>query len=131
MTTIQKPTRRRWKPFALAALVVFVCVGLAYLAVRPTNGIWVGQLEAELNRDLPDGSTEEEARAWCISRGFFTSGLRPNPNDTVSQSQFAGGVMALVPNETLLEDGQIQIFIYFDRQGRVCKRDIRRWVRSL
>lgn len=128
MATIQKPTRRRWKRIVLAALVVFVCVGLAYLAVHPTNGIWVGQLEAELNRDLPDGSTEEEARAWFASKGFFISGIRLAPGVTENQSQFVGGVMALVPNNSLVERAEIRITVYFDRHGRVCKRDIYRFV---
>jgi hypothetical protein len=129
MSAATMPVQRWWKRLVLTLLAVTLGGGLAFLAIRPINGVWVGQLEAELNRDLPDGSTKAEAQAWFTSRGFFTSGtaLRPNSGGPLVPN----GIMSIVPNETLFEYAEIRITVTFDTQGRVCKRDIYRWVRCL
>lgn len=130
MPIAPKPNTRRWKWIALTTVAVVICSGLASLAIRPTNGIWVEQLEAELNRELPDGSTEEEAEAWFTSRGFFHhSGISFGPADT--RKQYRGRIGAIVPNDSLLEYAEIHIEVMFDAQGRVCRRLIYRYVQSL
>jgi hypothetical protein len=127
---VEPKPARRWKRIALVAAAVLVVGVLAVLAVRPSNGIWVDDLEAELNRDLPEGATAAEAEAWFTSRGFFHhSGISFNLRDI--RQLPGGGIGAIVPNSTLFEYAEIDIEVLFDANGRVCKRYIRRWVRCL
>jgi hypothetical protein len=128
MPTTPKPARR-WKRIALVSVAALVCSVLTFLAIRPFNGIWDVQLEAEFNRDLPYGATDEEARAWFASRGFYASKILKIPNTTGNLVEC--GIATPVPNDTLFESAEINISVIFDADGRVCEKHFRRWVRCL
>lgn len=126
---MDEPSSRRGKPlrwFLVAAAVgLFACCGgLALFGDRPKNGIRVERLEADLNERLPDGSTWELAEAW-----FASHGLRPN--GIIEMSGRRIGLMANIPNDSLLESAEIRIELYFSPEGRLNHRVIYRFVYAL
>jgi hypothetical protein len=89
------------------------------------NGVWVGQLEEDLNKRLPDGSTWEQAEAWFASHDLKPSGIYDdNHNRKI-------GMWDCMPNDSFLSRAQIVIEVYFSPEGRLNKRLIRRRVPSL
>lgn len=119
---------RRDQFLATATLTVklLVVVGLVFLAVRPTNGIWEWQLKADLERQLPDGSTWDEADAWFAARGIPTSRICQHSSGS-PQDKDVVGLYALVPNDSPIENAEIRIALFFDSNGRLYKRDVYRF----
>lgn len=127
-----RSTRRRfWFLLALAvAGVLSVEGGLAFLVLHPVNGIWEGQLKADLDKQLPDGSTWDEADAWFAAHGIPTSRIAQFKNGS-SRDQEIIGMSALIPNESLIEqNAAIHVELYFDPNGRLYKRVIYRFAPS-
>jgi hypothetical protein len=109
---------------AAVAGLFALCGGLAYVAVTPKNGIRVEQLEAELRERLPEGSSWQHAEEWFASHGI-------KPGYILDASGRSVGLTTTIPNNTLLESAEIQIFLYFDDRGRLRERVVRRLVYSL
>jgi hypothetical protein len=102
----------------------FACCGaLIYFWERPLNGIRVEQLEADLEERLPVGSSWELAEEWFASHEFKTYGIV----DSVGRRD---GLMAIIPNNTILRPGEIHIELYFDANRKLRKRVIYRYVPS-
>ncbi len=62
--------------------------------------------------------------AWLASRGI-------EPDGGIDAHRREACLSAHVPNDTLVESAEIRIYLYFDRQGRLVKRSIDRFVFSL
>jgi hypothetical protein len=77
------------------------------------------QWEADLNERLPKGSSWEQAHEWFASHGLEASYIADSNKGRV-------GLMSVIPNYTLLQPGEIQIFLYFDDSGKLRERVIRR-----
>jgi hypothetical protein len=105
--------------------LLLCCGGAAYFAVYPLNGIRVDRLEADLNKSLPDGSTWEQADAWFTSHGFRAKRIARKGGEEDGRIV---GLGAAVPNDTLLDSATIYIQVYFDTEGRLEKRVIKRVV---
>ena len=119
--------RSRTRLILLAAVVAGVfagCGGLTYFSVNPKNGIRVGRLEADLHERLPEGSSWAEAEAWFASHGVKPGGIVDSGGRRI-------GLMTIIPNDTLVESAEVQIFLYFDDTGKLRERIIRRVVYSL
>ncbi len=102
---------------SILAGIIGCCLGVWFAAIRPMNGIWVGDLEADIREHLPVGSTREAVATWFASRGIETWEM----GDEECRKVGLGGT---IPNSTWLEHvlhlgGLIDIEIYFDRDGRV------------
>jgi hypothetical protein len=117
---VRQPGRpRRFLGVALLVGVLASCGGLVYFSFKPLNGIWVRRLEADLNKRLPDRSTWEEAQAWFASHGLRPFTIRDLHGRTI-------GLGVMIPHNTLLDTADIQIYVYFDEQGYVRERIVRR-----
>jgi hypothetical protein len=121
-------TRKLWLIRVLLAVAVVdgvACWGIAaYHTFVPWNGIEVEQVRANLDEDLPDGSSWEQAHEW-----FATHGIKP---DYIVESDGRRiGLMKIIPNSSLLENAHICIELYFDDNGKLQKRMVRRHVVSL
>jgi hypothetical protein len=103
------------------------CAGLLHVAGTPKNGIRVEQLEREIHRQLPLGSTRGEVEEWFASRDIEPSEILAYP----SEGSRPVGLSAEVPNGSWLEDATIRIEFYFDRSCRLKDRIIYRWAPSL
>jgi hypothetical protein len=127
MEELSSRRKSRLGVYVIAAVVVGLvacCGGLALFGDRPTNGIRVEQLEADLNERLPDGSTWEEAEAWFASHGFKTRAIGEKGGRKI-------GLGTRIPNDSLLESAEIRVELYFSPEGRLKKRVIYRFVPSL
>jgi hypothetical protein len=100
------------------------CGGLVIFGDYPKNGIRVERLEADLNEQLPDGSSWEQAEAWFASHDF-------QPHLIAEKDGPIVGLGATVPNDSLLESAEIRIEVYFSPDGRLKERVIYRFVYSL
>jgi len=113
----------------ITATIVFVlacCGGLILFGDRPTNGIRVERLEADIRRSLPVGSTWQEASAWFVSHNIQAGGAKD-----VLTGLPAKLLLATIPNDSLLESAEIRIAIYFDEDCQLTKIDIYRFVYCL
>lgn len=124
--TTRNPVRRIGFFVALGLVfgVIACCGGLFWLRDRPTNGVYVDRLEADLNERLPDGSSREQAEAWFASHGIKPWGIVELDGREV-------GLSTKIPNDTLLESAVIWIELYFSPEGRLEKRVIYRFVYCL
>jgi hypothetical protein len=115
----------RLRLFIAAVVGILGCCGvLSYLATRPTNGIRVQQLEAEIKERLPLGSSREQVEGWFASH-------RITPQDVCDLDGRKIGLGVVIPNSTWLETAEIQVWFYFDQAGRLEKAIIDRFVISL
>ena len=112
--------------FTSAAITIIGCCGgLVAFWDWPSNGIRVEQLEAELNDQLPDGSTWEQAEAWFASRGIKTYEIGEGA------PWRASGFSATIPNGNLLISADIEIELYFTPDRRLRHRVIERTIYTL
>jgi hypothetical protein len=108
--------------FIIATIVVGM-IGLFIFGDWPLNGIHVEELKADLNAQLPDGSTREQAEAWFASHNFKF--------EDISDKNGWVGLSAHVPNDSFLVSAWIDIDLYFSKDGRLTKRFIERYADSL
>lgn len=101
------------------------CSGLLYLGHQPTNGIHVDELEADLRRNVPVGSTRAQAEAWFMSHGW-----RPSLAGQTGTERIVG-IGTSVPNSSWLETAEIRIDISFDEAGVITAVSIYRFVFTL
>jgi hypothetical protein len=122
-TSNRKP-RNRWA--ILASLVAFLsCCGCPlFFSLVPFNGVLAWRLKADMEKRLPDGSSREQAEAWFASHGFVAG-------DIVKPDGRRVGLMAIIPSATLIDNGEVQVYVYFDDNGKVRKRIVRRIVFTL
>jgi hypothetical protein len=105
--------------------VLFACCGgLFVFGNRPENGIHVAELEADLRRSLPEGSTWAQTEAWFLSHGIRTGEVSELNGRKV-------GLWARIPNHTWFESAEIRISVYFNESGGLQKIIIYRFVFSL
>ena len=104
---------------ALALSVVGCCAFLWWCDGGPPDGFRVEQLEPDLQQRVPIGASRDDAEAWFASRGLSPSGIVDDRGHDIgleSVVRFGGcGIPA-----------EIQVFVYFDGDGRVKERFVRR-----
>lgn len=128
MTDATSDQRPRSHLALLATIfVLFSCCGCPayYCVIEP----WLGELEArylraDLDKNVPDGSTRERAEAWFASHGFRT-------NDLIGPDGRRAGLMATIPDVFPPVNGAICIEVGFDDNDKVRKRIVYRVVYSL
>lgn len=113
--------RSWWVLTATAALLIGCCAGLTHLALRPTNGILVEQLETAINRELPLGSSQDQVELWLASQQLESW---PISDDSGRKC----GIGATIPNSSWLQSALIDIEFHFDRDGRLSKVFIGRYI---
>jgi hypothetical protein len=107
--------------YLLVGVAILACLaGILFVGDQPKNGIRVEQLEADLNQQLPLGSSWEEAEAWFAARGLKASGIYRGAECR------RVGLIAAVPNDTFLEKAHIVISLSFCPEGRLEKYEVAR-----
>src|SRR5262245_9149401 len=113
-TPAKRPQRRglpTWVTLVVLAGVLLGAAGLVYLAYRPERGIWVNELKVDAERQLPMGSSREQAQQWFASHGI---------TDVQEARDLAGsGYKATIPNSSWVEGGEIIVTCMFDRENRL------------
>jgi len=120
------PTKRRrgalpgW--VVLLALVVLAAAAVAFwfYANRPVGGVRVEELRANLESQLPPGSTSAQIEAWIRDNGITDFG------ETVDISRQKSGYRAVIPNDTLFEKAEIVIMWRTDKAGRLTETSVDR-----
>jgi hypothetical protein len=103
--------RKRLLILAVATVVVYACgVGVSRYATRQFLGIDAESLDADLRSSLPLGSSMEAGRAW-----FARHGIEPWEDETVT----GRSLTARLPNDTVLETGEIRIWLDYGFEGRL------------
>ena len=121
---LAKLMRKYGQLLITATICTLVVAAIVFVVNWPTNGITVGRLEADLNEQLPDGSTRESAEKWFARHGI-------QPWDITDLEGRKTGLGAIVPNNTLLNTAEIRIFLYFSPEGGLNYRKIYRFSYSL
>ena len=103
--------------------ILLSCGGLWFFADKPKNGIRVEQLEDDLRKRLPIGSTWKEAEGW-----FASHGIKPGAISELGGRKI--GLGSTIPNDSLLDSAEIRIELYFNEDGRLRERIIYRVVYS-
>ncbi len=85
----------------------------------PTNGIYLMQLRIELEEQLPDRSTLEQAKAWLASRDF--KGWRFG-NATSDDKRVAICLSVVIPNDSFRYKAEIRIELLFNSNGQLLYR---------
>ena len=131
-TVVDVPTEppadapKSWRVRNRSVLLVAAAVGVFALcgfSIVPIEGGRVERWEADLNEQLPDGSSWEQAEAW-----FASHGIKPG---YIADSNRRIGLATKIPNSTLIENAHIRIELYFDDNNRLRERVIYRFVYSL
>jgi hypothetical protein len=115
----------------LAALLAVVVAWLLLVGLH-SGGMTAAQAEA-LAASVPDGSTREEVEAILNDRWLGHSYIsRSDPNDLswmasssgLDEQQVGGAIMVRVPHANLdpVLPGEINLYFFFDRDGRLSKR---------
>jgi hypothetical protein len=123
--TNQKP-RNRWA-ILVAVVAFFSCCGYPtyYCVVEPWWGeVRVKRWKADLDENLPVGSSREQAEAWFASRGL-------KPNDLIGPDGRRAGLAATIPDGMPPVNGAIRIELGFDDNGAVRERIVYRVEYSL
>ena len=100
----QPPTQARglkrhvptWVVLLTVAAVIGAAAGGLYLASQPKNGIRVEQLKAEIDEQLPLGSSREEVLAWFAAHGIA------EPSDLLDTGGGKAGYKGSLPNDSWL-----------------------------
>jgi hypothetical protein len=103
------------------ALSLACCGGLGYFSTLPRNGIRVEVLKAEIERQLPRGSSRQQAEEWFTAHGF-----EPWAISEIGGRQV--GIGATIRNDSWLESAEITVEVYFDTEGRVREVVVDRFV---
>lgn len=107
----------------LVAVAVIACVGgLLVVGDRPKGGADAEQVEVDLNRHLPLGSSVEEAEAWFDARGIKSQGIYrgENPHKV--------GMVGAIQNDGMFDKARIIISLSFNPDGRLEKCNVARVV---
>jgi len=130
MLDIRTASGRRNRLLALAVVTVAFCAlaaGLSHYAAHPFNGMDAQGLDSDLQSSLPIGSSMDAGRTW-----FATYGIEPL--ETVLEDKETGCVSHLiyarVPNNTLLETAEIDIWLRYDTERRLKSAKVQRFVES-
>ena len=121
------PTTRRKGELPLwasvAAIVVFLAVAgsLYYLAGLPKSGVRVEHLRDDAQRKLPAGSSRDDVLAWFAAHGITEVGDLTDPGGKKL------GHHALLPNDSWLDQAEIDIRVMFDGDGKVNDLKIARY----
>jgi hypothetical protein len=114
------PQRRRrslelpwWVTLLIFAVLAAGLAGVWYFGNLPTNGRHLGDVKAELEQQLPPGSSREDARTWFAERGATEFGELRNEGGQVD------GYWAIIPNDTWFEPADIHISCKFDKDGKL------------
>ncbi len=121
MTDSSRTRKRRILLFVLLFLVVgpFICFAGWLVWEEATNAYYIYRLKVQLDEELPDGSTEEQAKAWLASHGFsYCFVLQTSQKPTV-------GIRGGIRNSRFLNDGEIRIDLDFGPSG-LTKREVSR-----
>src|SRR5262245_58907450 len=88
-----------WVTITTLVAVLLAGTGLVYAAYRPERGIWADELRADAERQLPPGSSREQALEWFASRGI---------TDVRDYRDVVGsGYKGTISNATWMENAQI------------------------
>ena len=111
--------RRFWFLFVLLGGFA-ICGGLGYREYRP---VWqFSHLKRVIETDLPPGTPRADAEQWFAARHIKTSAIAEKESGRV------GGLGARIPSNTILENADIWIELYFDANDRLEKSVIDRCV---
>jgi hypothetical protein len=102
-----------WVVLLIVATMIGAAAGGLFLASQPKNGVRLEQLEADIHEQLPLGSSREEVLAWFTAHGITEL------FDLFDTGGSKAGYRAIVPNDTWLDKGTIEIMCRLDRQGKL------------
>jgi hypothetical protein len=120
-TSNNQKSSRRWVFIATTFVAFFSCCGAplySYLVLPQWNKIRAERLKTDLQEQLPDGSTREQAEAWFATRGLETSDLM-NMAD-----RRRCGLHATIIAGTSLYYQEIHVYVYLDDNGKVRAREV-------
>lgn len=122
------PAKRRKGdlPWWVVALVFVVLAGGSagayYAAIQPKNGVHLRALEADAAAKLPAGSTKEQVIDW------FKANNITEYSDLTNTGGGKVGLRALVPNDSYVDQAELDISFWYDKEGKVTKSQFLRTV---
>jgi hypothetical protein len=126
LSPLPAPTTRRRKALpgwvVLLAFVVLAAAAVAFwfYANRPVGGIRVDDVRANLESQLPPGSTSAQIEAWNRDNGITDFG------ETFDHDREKSGYRAVIRNDTLFEKAEIVILFRTDKAGRLVETIVER-----
>lgn len=120
-----RPPRRRKEVPGWIVVLVFAAIPVAlgtvwYFGRIPENGVWVEDIKADAEQNLPPGTPREEVRAWLARHGVTELfELR----DTGGRVDGFGGSLS---NDSWLEPAYISFDFRFDSEWKLTKKTIYR-----
>ena len=111
--------------FPLGLLALFGCCGGGIFGLddRPFTESRIKNLEKDLEKSLPYGSTWEEARAWFVSRGMEPTEIfqiADNRKTGLQGKRPSGGLFNLAQAEIVVQ-------VDFTPEGKLWKRRVYRF----
>ncbi|MBN8907977.1 MAG: hypothetical protein J0H99_15380 [Rhodospirillales bacterium] len=98
--------------------VVFAALVIAggavwHFGTAPANGVRLDAVRADVEQNLPVGSSRDEVRAWLAGHGITDTGDLMNTGGRVD------GLWALLPNDTWFEPAEIHFLFRFDKEWKL------------
>jgi hypothetical protein len=134
------PRQRSWLVWSSVALIVFgLTTGLYWTVFQ--RGWTVGKIDRLVQAEVPLGSTRQEAEEWLDSHGFPHEYFADVTLDRVdeqtapraaglSERDLGGLVRGMVfdANVDLVFEGYINVYFFFDHEGRLAGHLVRHFV---
>jgi hypothetical protein len=134
------PRRRIWIACGILALIVLGSASGLYWTIF-LRGWTVGKIERLVQAEVPLAITRQEAEAWLDSHGFAheyfadvtldrVEGQTPARAAGLSDRDLGGLVRGMVfdANVDLVSKGYINVYLFFDRDGRLVGHLVRPFV---
>jgi len=103
-----------WVALPVLLLVLAAFAGGLYYLYLPKNGVHAEDIDNDVRQAITIGSsTEDDARAWAVARGF------PIIGDLADTGGNKNGVMAKMPNESWLKETEIVVLFRYDRSKKI------------
>ena len=103
---------------AIAFLTILICIAAVILLFeQPRNFIQKMRLQAQVDEELPDGTSEIEVANWCLSHGFGVPVRQADgPGPPIVRST------ALAPPSRPGQTSCLGIDFYFDANSKLFRR---------